>query len=130
MEVFLMPQKKKSEDAQPDDKMAHRIQNRMEELGLSRIELAKKARITPASLSQIMNGKRTPGWRISVKLARALGVSLEFLSGLHELDDLKLVAQDDDIKELLRHYLAVPQNQKEQIINFAKFLASQNTSKS
>jgi transcriptional regulator with XRE-family HTH domain len=47
-------------------------------------ELARRADVPQASASQYVNGKRTPPFDAVVRLARALGVSLDVLAGWRE----------------------------------------------
>jgi len=56
-----------------------RIKERKRQLGLNQTELAKKADITQAALSQIDNGVRTPSLLVLKKLAKALNVNIEEL---------------------------------------------------
>jgi len=59
-----------------------------EERGLTQQELAAKAGTTYQTIWRIENGKHAePGIYIARRIARALGVSLDFLVNLHGDDD-------------------------------------------
>ena len=66
--------------------MNDKIKELMNAAGLSQKELAKKANITEASMSKYLSGDRTPRIDVVVKLANALGVSV---------NDLLLEGDDD-----------------------------------
>ena len=51
-----------------------RLKELREVAGLSMYELAKRSKVSAASLSRIEEGDRDPQWRTVVKLARALGI--------------------------------------------------------
>ena len=47
----------------------------LDELGISQKELARRSGISPAYLSQLMHGRRSPSVRTQSRLQQALGVS-------------------------------------------------------
>lgn len=51
----------------------------MKEQGLNQKQLAEKASITEASMSKYLSGERTPRIDVVVKLAKALGTSVNYL---------------------------------------------------
>lgn len=62
--------------------MGKRITERLNELGMSQCELAKKVKITEVSLSRYINGDRTPKGPVISSIARALGVTSDWLLGM------------------------------------------------
>jgi transcriptional regulator with XRE-family HTH domain len=52
------------------------VRRRREELGLTGAELAARSGLSPGAVSQIENGKRTPGSTTVMKLAQGLGVEV------------------------------------------------------
>lgn len=68
-----------------------KIKELMIAAGLSQKELAEKASITEASMSKYLSGGRTPRIDVVVKLANALGVSVNDL----------LLENDDDQSPML-----------------------------
>ena len=47
----------------------------LDELGITQKELARRSGISPAYLSQLMHGRRSPSVRAQSRLQQALGVS-------------------------------------------------------
>lgn len=62
--------------------MGDRIKQKLEELGMSQYELAKKVKITEVSLSRYIKGDRTPKGPVISSIARALGVTSDWLLGM------------------------------------------------
>jgi transcriptional regulator with XRE-family HTH domain len=50
------------------------------QLGLNGQKLARKSEVSDSEISRIMNGKSLPGLENAIALARAVGVSLDFLA--------------------------------------------------
>lgn len=59
--------------------VGERIKKRRQELGWTQDQLAQKAGISKSFLSDLENGKRSVGAENLLDIARALGVSLDFL---------------------------------------------------
>ena len=55
--------------------------------GWKQYELAKKIGVTGAAMCQYEKGLRLPGLLVSLKLARVLDVSIDYLVGLEEIGD-------------------------------------------
>jgi transcriptional regulator with XRE-family HTH domain len=49
--------------------------------GLTQVQLALRAQLSPSAVCQWEQGRRLPSWEAAVALARALGVSLDALAG-------------------------------------------------
>lgn len=78
--------------------LASRLKEAREQKGLSQRSLADEAGLTPSAISQFEAGKREPSFSSIVKLARALGVSPSYLSGLEEYDI------DPEIRAMFREF--------------------------
>lgn len=85
----------------------------MKERGVNGIELASLSGVTTATISRYLNGLRSPTVENIVQLAGALDVSVDYLLGLHDVPDDKILisayskASDDDkrvIWTLLERY--------------------------
>lgn len=67
------------------DKYAKRFRYRLPKLrelrDLSQTDLAERAGMMPAAISQFENGSRTPSFESVVKLANALDISADYLIG-------------------------------------------------
>ncbi len=66
------------------DTLARRIRVQLRAQRMTQAELAKKANITEAGISRYVNGVRSPKADQIVQLAKALGVSSDYLLGLSE----------------------------------------------
>lgn len=82
---------------------AQRIERIRRERGLTQTELARMIDTRPATISDIENEKRQVG-RWLVPLAKALGVSTDYLLGLddaHRMDSSRLDALPEDQQRLI-----------------------------
>ena len=77
------------------------IRAELESRGWAISELARRAEVPQASASQYVNGKRTPPFDAVVKLARALGVSLDVLAGWRE-SPAGLTEDERDVLKIAR----------------------------
>lgn len=57
------------------------LQEAMNTLGMSQIDLSEKSGLTPAAVSQILNGKREPSLGSIIKILRIIPVKFEKLVG-------------------------------------------------
>ncbi len=97
------------------DLLTKRIKDKMEELKLNQAQLAKNAKITPAALSQILNKERTPSTEVLVKLARALGVSVDYLVGQSKDVEFHDLLQNSDVQVFFREFSGLSQSDKDQV---------------
>ena len=61
------------------EKLANKIKERRTELGLTQAELAEKVGVTRKTVNTVENAVFTPSATLAIKLADALGVSVEQL---------------------------------------------------
>ena len=61
------------------DRLGNRLRDRRSELGLTQAELAEKVGVTRKTVNTVENGVFTPSATLAIKLAAALGVSVEQL---------------------------------------------------
>ena len=61
------------------NKLGGRIRRRRRELGLTLLQLAKKAMLSKTYLCDLEHGRQEPGMGTCDRLAQALGLSLNFL---------------------------------------------------
>jgi len=65
-----------------------RVAKIREERGLSQRALAMRAGTTQQSIWRVETGRQPdPGIAMAKRIARALGVTLDYLVGMHEVDD-------------------------------------------
>jgi len=84
--------------------IGQRIRQARERLGYNQARLAQEAEITPAAISQIEGGERTPSTPILRKLASVLKVSTDFLLGVTKETELKDILQDDKVQKFFRGF--------------------------
>ena len=104
------------------EKLTERIRLKMMEKGLTQAQLARNAGITPAALSQIINGARVPSSPILLKLATALSVSVDFLLGNADESRLQDVLENEQIQVLYREFSGLGREDQDQIIDMIEFL--------
>jgi putative transcriptional regulator len=61
------------------ERLANRIKARRAELGLTQAELAERVGVTRKTVNTVENGVFTPSTTLAIKLAAALGLSVEQL---------------------------------------------------
>jgi transcriptional regulator with XRE-family HTH domain len=104
------------------EKLRERIKEKMIEQGLNQAQLARNAGITPAALSQILSGDRTPSSPILLKIASALSVSVDYLVGNADESKLADVLENEQVQVLYREFSGLGKNDQEQVIDMIEFL--------
>jgi len=61
------------------ERLANRLKDRRTELDLTQAELAERVGVTRKTVNTVENGVFTPSAMLAIKLAQALGVSVEQL---------------------------------------------------
>ncbi len=62
------------------NKFSEKLGQKILQLGLNGQKLARKSEVSDSEISRIMNGKSLPGLENAIALARAVGVSLDYLA--------------------------------------------------
>jgi transcriptional regulator with XRE-family HTH domain len=62
------------------NRFSEKLGQRILQLGLNGQKLARKSDVSDSEISRIMNGKSLPGLENAIALARAVGVSLDYLA--------------------------------------------------
>jgi transcriptional regulator with XRE-family HTH domain len=99
-----------------------RIKEERQRLGLNQAQLAKKAKITPAAVSQIEKGLRTPSIPVLQKIAQVLEVSMDYLSGNTMRPELNDLLQNKEVREFYRGFQALENEDKKTILKNIEFL--------
>jgi len=95
------------------DILRNRIIETRERRGLNQAKLAEKTGITPAAISQIENGLRTPTIPVLQRIANVLEVSIDYLTGKTNEPELRDMLQHEDFKTFFRGYRSLtPEDQK------------------
>lgn len=119
--MAVLPESKASYPATPMDikKFSERLSHCMGQRGLNGAELSALSGVTTSTISRYLNGLRMPTIDNIILLADALGVSVDYLLGLHDVPDDKIltatyaIASCDDkrvIWTLLERYGGKPWN--------------------
>jgi putative transcriptional regulator len=61
------------------ERLANRLKERRGELGLTQVELAERVGVTRKTVNTVENGIFTPSTTLAIKLAAALGLTVEQL---------------------------------------------------
>jgi len=102
-----------------------RITKTRESHGMNQAELAKKADVTPAAISQIEKGTRVPTIPVIHRIADVLGVSLDYLTGKTDTSELQDLLQHDNFVAFFRGFESLGSEDKETIKKHIDFLKSQ-----
>jgi transcriptional regulator with XRE-family HTH domain len=62
------------------NRFSEKLAQKMLQLGLNGQKLSRKSEVSDSEISRIMNGKSLPGLENAIALARAVGVSLDYLA--------------------------------------------------
>lgn len=108
-----------------DSSIGTRIRQARERLGFNQAKLASEAEITPAAVSQIESGERTPSTPILKKIASVLRVSSDFLLGATDETELQDLLQDQNLQKFFRGYKDLGPKDQELIQQQIEFLKSQ-----
>lgn len=103
-----------------------RITETRESHGMNQAELAEKAGVTPAAISQIEKGTRVPTIPVLHRIANVLGVSLDYLAGKTDTSELQDLLQHDDLVAFFRGFESLGSEDKNFIRKQIEFLKSQH----
>jgi transcriptional regulator with XRE-family HTH domain len=97
----------KSKDRSFTHKLKDKLLTEMARQGLNGQRLAQRSRVSDSEISRILSGQSTPGLENAFRLARAVGVSLDYLADdALETDPLKAT---DPLSPDERHLLELAQ---------------------
>lgn len=103
-----------------------RITETRESQGMNQAELAEKASVTPAAISQIEKGTRVPTIPVLHRIANVMGVSLDYLTGKTDTSELQDLLQHDDIVTFFRGFESLGNEDKDLIKKHIEFLKSKH----
>lgn len=93
--------------------------------GLNQAQLAAQAEITPAALSQIEKGDRTPSLPVLQRIADVLGVSIDFLAGRTEKSKFEDVLQNENARSFFQGFQGLSADDQNTILKNIEFLKVQ-----
>ena len=103
-----------------------RITETRESQGMNQAELAEKAGVTPAAISQIEKGTRVPTIPVLHRIANVMGVSLDYLTGKTDTSELQDLLQHDDFVTFFRGFESLENEDKDLIKKHIEFLKSKH----
>lgn len=108
-----------------------KVRVKRQEKRLTQAELAKKAGITQATISRIESGEVAQLGSEKLKgLAGALSVSVDFLVGkIDRMGFDESLINDETAKVVFRGYEKLSEEKKRQLLDYVKFLVTQEKSK-
>lgn len=106
-------------------KVGERIKEERVKGGWNQVQFAKLAKIAPSALSQIETGERHPSTGVLEKIATALSVSIDYLLGNKEEDELKDLLQNEKIAVMFRDFKGLTPKDRDFILRQIKFLKEQ-----
>ena len=80
------------------NRFSEKLLQKILQLGLNGQKLARRSEVSDSEISRIMNGKSLPGLENAIALARAVGVSLDFLA------DDSMDAEPKQLQELANEH--------------------------
>ena len=102
--------------------LKRRIVEAREKKGLNQAQLAAKAGITPAAVSQIENGLRVPSIPVFQKIAGVLGVSMDYLVGTKEEVEIQDLLQQEEARIFFRNFQSLDSEDQKTILKHIEFL--------
>jgi len=108
------------------DVLRMRITETRENKGLNQAQLAEKAGITPAAVSQIEKGHRVPSLPVLHRIASVLEVSLDYLMGKTDKSEIEDLLQSKSIQTFYRGFASLKGEDQEVIKKHIEFLKAKN----
>lgn len=105
--------------------VGERIKKRRIELGISQTQLAKKASLTSASISQFESGSRKPSFDVISKLALALEVNTDYLLGNNYEKEIS-VTIEPEYAEMISIIKELSEENKKLLLDFLEFAKYRN----
>ncbi len=102
--------------------ISKRIREERERQSLTQAKLAKEAKVTPAAISQIESGKRTPNVPVLYRVAGVLNVSMDYLIGQSDHSQVEDMAQNSEFQAFYIKFKELTKGDREQILDQMEFL--------
>ncbi len=101
------------------DTVADRVKQALKARRWTQKQLELHSGVSQQHVSQIVNGKRSPGFEYVIPIARALDVSLDWLAGLPPKEPGAL---EPDEEELLKAYQALDEAHRKVVLDMVRGL--------
>lgn len=101
------------------EKIGVRIRSKRSEIGLSQKALAEAVGVSPPAINRFEKGIKLPSIDTLAKLAKALGVSADFLLGSAADDDIFV---DDEVKDAFKEFKQLSPENRQHILQNIHFL--------
>ena len=105
--------------------VGERIKNRRIELGITQTQLAKKASLTSASISQFESGSRKPSFDVISKLALALEINTDYLLGNNHEKGISVTIEPEYV-EIISIIKDLSEENKKLLLDFLEFAKYRN----
>jgi transcriptional regulator with XRE-family HTH domain len=106
--------------------LRRRIAETRQGQGLNQVQLASSSGVTPAAISQIEKGHRTPTIPVLRRIAKVLGVSLDYLTGKTNQSKIRDMLEDPEVMAFYRGFQSLHPDDKELIQKQIDFLKSKS----
>lgn len=108
------------------DKISDWLNSELNERGWSQRELARRARVSPTAINDVINEKAEPGWDLCAAIAKALGLSEEEvfrMAGLlPPLPNPNQGVSYDQLWEVVKH---LPSEERQEVYKYAQYRLQQ-----
>lgn len=104
--------------------LRQRITRSRKEKNLNQAQLAEKSGVTPAAISQIEKGSRTPTIPVLQRIASVLNVSIDYLLGKTDETELDDLLHDKEVRTFFRGFQSLDSEDKETIEKMVDFFKS------
>lgn len=104
--------------------LRQRIQESRLRMKMNQNQLAEKAGITPAAISQIEKGNRVPSIPVLHRIANVLEVTLDYLTGKTDDSEVKELLQNEGVMTFFRGYQSLDPDDQDTIRKNVEFLKS------
>ena len=104
--------------------LGSRIKKEREKRGMAQVELAALSKTSAGALSLIEREKRIPGSYVLERIAKALGVTTDYLLGAKKSKDVGDYLKDQQIETILEELQDLPKKKRDLVLKFIRMIAS------
>lgn len=109
--------------------IANRLKECLDRKNMTQYALAKNAGVTPAYVSQIISGGKTPTLETIEKLCSAMGITLSEFFADNDVPMVSIDTKATRFDTLHRLVEAVPDDRREEVKRFIEFTIEQHKKK-